>query len=108
MRTRTAPSPRARTSSEGGTRHVVSGVIALRRERSRTWAGLAAAADGPVGPEIRRPRRRQSSRRPRCGSAGIGNVGAVRAGANGAVEVLTELGVVFSDPRYPLAHGAGH
>jgi hypothetical protein len=41
----------ARASSAGGTRHVVSGVIALRRERSRAWAGLAATADGPVGPE---------------------------------------------------------
>src|SRR5688572_16021716 len=32
----------------------------------------------------------------------------MRAGANGAVEVLAELGVAFADAHYPLADGARH
>ena len=36
------------------------------------------------------------------------HVGAVCAGANGAVEVLAELGMVLADSRYPLADRAGH
>ena len=32
----------------------------------------------------------------------------MRAGVDGAVEVLAELGMVFADPRYPLADGARH
>ena len=38
----------------------------------------------------------------------MGNVGAVRAGVNRAVEVLAELGMVFAYPRDPLANRAGH
>jgi hypothetical protein len=38
----------------------------------------------------------------------VRHVGAVRAGANGAVEVLPELGIVLADPGYSLADRAGH
>src|SRR5215211_1413551 len=49
-----------------------------------------------------------TSRRPRRGGAGVRHICAGRAGANGAVEVLAELGMVLADPRYPLADRAGH
>src|SRR3954466_3455628 len=40
---------------------------------------------------------------PTGGGAGVGKVGAVCAGADCAVEVVAELGVVFADASYPLA-----
>ena len=45
---------------------------------------------------------------PPGGGARVGEVGAVRAGADGAVEVLAELGMVLTDPGDRLADGAGH
>ena len=48
------------------------------------------------------------SESPPGGCAGVGQVGAVRAGADGAAEVLAELGVVLADPGYRLADRAGH
>jgi hypothetical protein len=38
----------------------------------------------------------------------IGSVGAVRACANGVVEVLGELGMVFADARYAVPDSARH
>jgi len=38
----------------------------------------------------------------------VRHIRAVRAGADRVAEVLAELGVVFADPRYRLAHRAGH
>src|SRR4051794_40137914 len=45
---------------------------------------------------------------PSCGSVWIGNVGAVRAGADRLLEVRAELGMVRSDPDHRLADRAGH
>src|SRR5438128_1825716 len=45
---------------------------------------------------------------PSGGSAAVGNVGAIRAGADRPVEVLAELGMVLSNPDYRLADRAGH
>src|ERR671910_1788125 len=45
---------------------------------------------------------------PPGGRAGIGEVGAVRAGANGPAEVLAQRGMMVGDPCDGVAHGAGH
>jgi hypothetical protein len=45
---------------------------------------------------------------PSGGSAGVGDVGAVRAGADRPVEMLAELGMVLPNAGYHLADRAGH
>src|SRR5918999_2538709 len=55
-----------------------------------------------------RARRRSMSKPPPGAGARVGQVGAVRAGADGAVEMLVELGVVLADPGDRVADGAGH
>src|SRR5918994_6295911 len=55
-----------------------------------------------VGPHI------WISRPPSGGDAGVGNVGAIRAGADRPVEMLAELEVVLTNPDYRLADRAGH
>src|SRR3954454_10984780 len=61
----------------------------------------------PLG-TLRATRTGPVSKRPGGGSAGVGDVGAVRAGADRPVEVLAELGIVLPDARYRVAEGAGH
>ena len=52
--------------------------------------------------------RRSGSELPADGGTGVGNVGAVRPGVDGVIEVLAELGMVVSDSGDRLADGAGH
>ena len=52
--------------------------------------------------------RRSGSELPSGRCARVRKVGAVGAGADGAAEVLVELGMVLTDAGYRLAHGAGH
>ena len=47
------------------------------------------------------------SRPPACGCTRIGRVGAIRSGADGAAEMLAELGMVFTDPGNRLADRTG-
>src|SRR5688500_6255876 len=48
------------------------------------------------------------SRSPVGGGARVGEVGAVGARADGAAEMLAELGMVLGDPGHRLADRAGH
>ena len=57
---------------------------------------------------VSRCRLRRPLRRPWRMSAGIGSVGAVRAGAYGACEVVAERGMVFADARYGVPDRASH
>jgi hypothetical protein len=52
--------------------------------------------------------RRSMSTTPPGGCARVGKVGAIRTGADGAAEMLAELGMVLTDPGYRLADSAGH
>ena len=69
-----------------------------------TRSVLAREVAGVAGRDLWRGRQDLHA----AGAPRTGHVGAVRAGANGVVEVLAELGMVFADPRYPLADRAGH
>jgi hypothetical protein len=52
--------------------------------------------------------RRSMSEPPVGGGARVGNVGAIGARADGAAEMLAELGMVLGDPGHRLADRAGH
>jgi hypothetical protein len=52
--------------------------------------------------------RRSMSEPPRGGGATVGKVGAMCAGADSAVEMLAELGMMLTDPADRLADRAGH
>ena len=61
---------------------------------------------GPAGGTLER--HGPMSELPSGGSAGVRDVGAVRAGSDRAVEMLAKLGMVLADPGYPVADGAGY
>ena len=77
-----------------------SGMQQLMR-RASLLAPVGRCTDGAVAMHW------AMSKRPTGGGAGVGKVGAIRAGADRAVEVLAESGVVFTDPGYRLAERTG-
>jgi hypothetical protein len=48
------------------------------------------------------------SQDPPGGCSWVGVIGAIGTGADGVVEMLAELGMVFTDSGYRLANRAGH
>ena len=55
-----------------------------------------------------RPDRHVTSEPPPSGDAGVGNVGAVRTGADRTTEMLAQVGMVLTDPGDRLAYRASH
>src|SRR5215217_5806636 len=86
------------------------------RRRSATHQRRFRSLEPKTPPVTQKPRSRIAPRRspvrvrlaPSQRSAGIGSVGAVRAGADGLGEVLAERWMVFADALYALAHSASH
>ena len=72
--------------------------------RPPPYPPTAQRRQGQGSPRDQSPGLRASSGR----RAGVGNVRAVRPGADDVIEVLAELRMVVSDPADRLADGAGH
>ena len=95
------PRPAGRSGRAGRVRPAEPGFADLRGVAQPGGApgwGRAVAGSNPVAPiEGARP----TSRPPSGGSSGLGNVGAVRAGADRPLEMLAELGMVLADSDDP-------